>query len=358
MSSDNVSSSVASTNASTPAEAKKPSHVGKVANWADERLGLATAAKKNLRKVFPDHWSFMLGEIALWSFVVLLLTGVFLTLWFRPSMGEVEYSGTYDQLRGVPMSEAFASTLDISFEVRGGLLMRQMHHWAAMLFVASMMVHLLRVFFTGAFRKPRELNWVIGCLLLLLGTLEGFTGYSLPDDLLSGTGIRAADGFMKASPVIGTYMSFFLFGGEFPGDSIIPRLYTVHVLLIPGILLGPDRRAHAAARLPQAHPVARARPHRGERRRLPDAPRVRRQGRWLLLHRLRRHRAHGWPAVDQPGVEVRALRPVQGDRGLPARLVHGLARRRAADHARHRDAHLRAHDLVERHDPDPDPARS
>ena len=238
MSSDNVSSSVASTNGSTPAEAKKPSRVGKVANWADERLGLATAAKKNLRKVFPDHWSFMLGEIALWSFVVLLLTGVFLSLWFRPSMGEVEYMGTYDQLRGIPMSEAFASTLDISFEVRGGLLMRQMHHWSAMLFVASMMVHLLRVFFTGAFRKPRELNWVIGCLLLLLGTLEGFTGYSLPDDLLSGTGIRAADGFMKASPVIGTYMSFFLFGGEFPGDSIIPRLYTVHVLLIPGILLG------------------------------------------------------------------------------------------------------------------------
>src|SRR5690349_24527796 len=117
MSSDNVSSSVASTNGSTPAEASKPSRVGKVANWADERLGLATAAKKNLRKVFPDHWSFMLGEIALWSFVVLLLTGVFLTLWFRPSMGEVEYSGTYDQLRGVPMSEAFASTLDISFEV-------------------------------------------------------------------------------------------------------------------------------------------------------------------------------------------------------------------------------------------------
>jgi ubiquinol-cytochrome c reductase cytochrome b subunit len=130
-----------------------------------------------------------------------------------------------------------ASTIHISFDVRGGLLMRQMHHWAAMIFIAAMMIHLLRVYFTGAFRKPRELNWVIGCLLLLLGTLEGFTGYSLPDDLLSGTGIRAADGFMKSMPVIGSYMSFFLFGGEFPGESIIPRLYTVHVLLIPGILL-------------------------------------------------------------------------------------------------------------------------
>ena len=228
---------VASTNATTPATPSKPSKAGAAATWADERLGLASLAKKNLRKVFPDHWSFMLGEIALWSFVVLLLTGVFLTLWFNPSMGEITYAGSYQPLRGVHMSEAMASTLDISFDVRGGLLMRQMHHWAAMLFVASMMIHLLRVWFTGAFRKPRELNWGIGSLLLILGTLEGFTGYSLPDDLLSGTGVRAADGFIKASPVVGTYMSFLLFGGEFPGESIIPRLYIVHVLLIPGLLL-------------------------------------------------------------------------------------------------------------------------
>ena len=230
-------SKVATTNGSTAATAKKPSKLGGVANWADERLGLSTAMKKNLRKVFPDHWSFMLGEIALWSFVVLLLTGVFLTLWFKPSMAEIEYAGSYAQLRGIHMSEAYASSLELSFDVRGGLLMRQMHHWAAMIFIASMMIHLLRVFFTGAYRKPREINWVIGCLLLILGTLEGFTGYSLPDDLLSGTGIRAADGFMKSMPVVGTYMSFFLFGGEFPGDDIIPRLFTIHILLIPGLLL-------------------------------------------------------------------------------------------------------------------------
>jgi ubiquinol-cytochrome c reductase cytochrome b subunit len=230
-------SKVASTNATTAATAGKPSKAGVVANWADERLGLGTSMKKQLRKVFPDHWSFMLGEIALWSFVVLLLTGVFLTLWFTPSMGEVTYEGSYDPLRGVHMSESMASTLRLSFDVRGGLLMRQMHHWAAMLFIGAMMIHLLRVAFTGAFRKPRELNWVIGCLLLLLGTLEGFTGYSLPDDLLSGTGVRAADGFMKATPVVGSYMSFFIFGGEFPGESVIPRFYVAHVLLIPGLLL-------------------------------------------------------------------------------------------------------------------------
>src|SRR6188472_2018223 len=230
-------SKVATTNATTPAKASKSNPVGAAGNWADERLGLAAMGKKNLRKVFPDHWSFMLGEIALWSFVILLLTGVFLTLWFVPSMGEVTYNGSYNPLRGIEMSEAFASTLEISFDVRGGLLMRQMHHWAAMIFIAAMMIHLLRVYLTGAFRKPREINWVIGCTLLLLGTIEGFTGYSLPDDLLSGTGVRAADGFVKASPVVGTYMSFFLFGGEFPGDSIIPRLFTIHVLLIPGLLL-------------------------------------------------------------------------------------------------------------------------
>jgi ubiquinol-cytochrome c reductase cytochrome b subunit len=145
-------STIAKTNGSTAAKAGKPSKAGAAATWADDRLGLAGLAKKNLRKVFPDHWSFMLGEIALWSFVVLLLTGVFLTLWFRPSMVEIMYDGSYDQLRGIHMSEAYASSLNISFDVRGGLLMRQIHHWAAMIFVASMMIHLLRVYFTGAFR--------------------------------------------------------------------------------------------------------------------------------------------------------------------------------------------------------------
>jgi ubiquinol-cytochrome c reductase cytochrome b subunit len=231
-------SQVANSNGTAAATVAPTTVTGKVADWADQRLGLAAMGKKNLRKIFPDHWSFMLGEVALWSFVVLLVTGVLLTLWFNPSMGEVEYKGSYIPLKGIPVSEAFNSALKISFDVRGGLLLRQMHHWAAMLFIAAMMVHLLRVFFTGAHRKPREINWVIGSTLLLMGTLEGFTGYSLPDDLLSGTGLRAAEGFMQAIPVVGTYMSFFLFGGEFPGDQIIPRMYTIHILLIPGLLLG------------------------------------------------------------------------------------------------------------------------
>jgi ubiquinol-cytochrome c reductase cytochrome b subunit len=230
--------SATSTNGTKAATPNKPNKAAGAATWADDRLGLAKTNKlMPLRKVFPDHWSFMLGEIALWSFVILLLTGVFLTLWFKPSMGEVAYQGSYDQLRGIQMSEAYASTLNISFDVRAGLLMRQMHHWAAMLFIAAMLVHMMRTFLTGAFRKPRELNWMIGGLLLLLGILEGFAGYSLPDDLLSGTGLRIADGLVKATPVLGSYMSFFMFGGEFPGDLIIPRLYIAHVLLIPGLLL-------------------------------------------------------------------------------------------------------------------------
>jgi ubiquinol-cytochrome c reductase cytochrome b subunit len=208
------------------------------AKWADERLGIASLSRPFIRKVFPDHWSFLLGEIALYSFIILLVTGVFLTIWYKPSMAEIDYQGTYQLLRGVTMSESYASTLALSFDIRGGLLVRQMHHWAAALFLAAMLAHSLRVFFTGAFRKPREINWVIGVGMLLMGLIEGFAGYSLPDDLLSGTGLRFVDGLVRAIPLIGTWAEFFTFGGEFPGSLIVSRLYMVHILLLPGILLG------------------------------------------------------------------------------------------------------------------------
>ena len=210
----------------------------RLADWADGRLGLYALAKANMRKVFPDHWSFMLGEVCLYSFIILILTGVYLTLFFEPSGVEVIYNGSYTPLNGISMTRAYESTLDISFDVRGGLLIRQIHHWSALVFVTGMLVHMMRVFFTGAFRKPRELNWVFGWTLLFLGILTGLTGYSLPDDLLSGTGIRFADGAILATPIVGTYLSFFLFGGEFPGHDIIPRLFPIHVLVLPGIMLG------------------------------------------------------------------------------------------------------------------------
>ena len=210
---------------------------GTVANYVDERTGAAKWMRKNLQKVFPDHWSFMLGEIALYSFVILLLSGTFLSFWFDPSMQHVKYEGSYQPLKDVEMSAAYASALHISFDVRGGLLMRQIHHWAALIFMAAIVVHLMRVFFTGAFRKPREFNWILGIALLTLGIVEGFLGYSLPDDLLSGTGVRIAHAIIQSIPVVGTYLSFFAFGGAFPGYVFIPRIYIVHVLLIPGIFL-------------------------------------------------------------------------------------------------------------------------
>ncbi|MDF2562862.1 MAG: qcrB [Microbacterium sp.] len=211
--------------------------VGAAANYLDERTSLSGLVKELGRKIFPDHWSFMLGEIALWAFVVVLLSGTFLTFFFQASMVETHYYGAYAPMRGIEMSAALESSLHISFDVRGGLLVRQIHHWAALVFVAGIGVHMLRVFFTGAFRKPRELNWVIGFILFILAMAEGFTGYSLPDDLLSGNGLRIIDGMVKGIPIAGTWISFLLFGGEFPGTDIVGRLYTLHILLLPAILV-------------------------------------------------------------------------------------------------------------------------
>jgi ubiquinol-cytochrome c reductase cytochrome b subunit len=207
------------------------------ANYIEDRTSLSGFVKELGRKIFPDHWSFMLGEVALYSFVVILLSGTFLTFFFQASMAPVVYEGSYPTLKGVEMSAAMASTLDISFDVRGGLLMRQVHHWAALLFVASIGLHMLRVFFTGAFRKPREINWVVGFVLFVLAMGEGFTGYSLPDDLLSGNGLRIIDGMVKGIPIVGTWISYLLFGGEFPGEAIVGRLYTLHILLLPALLV-------------------------------------------------------------------------------------------------------------------------
>ncbi|MGF2947734.1 cytochrome bc1 complex cytochrome b subunit [Microbacterium alcoholitolerans] len=212
--------------------------IGATANYIDERTSLSGLVKELGRKIFPDHWSFMLGEIALWSFVAVFLSGTFLTFFFQASMVPTHYTGAYAPMRGVEMSAAFESALNISWDVRGGLLVRQIHHWAALVFIAGIGIHMLRVFFTGAFRKPRELNWVIGYVLFILALAEGFTGYSLPDDLLSGNGLRIIDGMIKGIPLIGTWTSFLLFGGEFPGTDIVGRLYTLHILLLPLILIG------------------------------------------------------------------------------------------------------------------------
>ncbi|MCF6508359.1 cytochrome bc complex cytochrome b subunit [Blastococcus sp. MG754426] len=211
--------------------------LGKAGLEIDDRLVVAGPLRRTLNKVFPDHWSFLLGEIALYCFIILLLSGTYLTFFYQASMTEVTYDGSYDPLRGIDMSIAYASTLDLSFDVRGGLFMRQLHHWAALMFVAAIVVHLLRIFFTGAFRRPRESNWLIGVVILILALLEGFSGYSLPDDLLSGTGLRIMSAIILAIPVVGTWVHWAVFGGDYIGELIIGRLYIAHVLLIPAILL-------------------------------------------------------------------------------------------------------------------------
>ncbi|MBB1041010.1 MULTISPECIES: cytochrome bc complex cytochrome b subunit [unclassified Dietzia] len=211
--------------------------IAAVGNALDSRYTMAKGMRRQINKVFPTHWSFLLGEIALYSFVILLISGVYLTLFFDPSMSKVIYQGAYAPLNGIEISRAYETALNISFEVRGGLFVRQIHHWAALLFVASMVVHMIRIFFTGAFRRPREANWVIGCVLLLLGIVEGFLGYGLPDDVLSGTGLRITSGIIVGLPVIGTWMHWMIFGGDFPGDLMIPRFYVLHVLIIPAIIL-------------------------------------------------------------------------------------------------------------------------
>jgi ubiquinol-cytochrome c reductase cytochrome b subunit len=210
----------------------------RAARWVDDRLGASSFTRSALNKVFPDHWSFMLGEIALYCFIILVLTGTFLTFFFDASLGQTTYTGSYEPLQGVEVSEAFRSVLDISFEVRAGLVMRQIHHWAALMFIAAIVAHLVRIFFTGAFRRPREINWMIGVTLLLLAIFNGFTGYSLPDDLLSGTGLRIAYSVALSVPVVGTWIAFLVFGGEFPADQIIGRLLAIHIMIVPALIAG------------------------------------------------------------------------------------------------------------------------
>jgi ubiquinol-cytochrome c reductase cytochrome b subunit len=243
--------------------ARRPGVVYRLGHWADERIGAAQFARTALDKIFPDHWSFMLGEIAMYCLVVLILTGVYLTFFFSPSAHEVVYHGSYGPLRGVKMSEAYHSTIRLSFDIRAGLVFRQIHHWAALIFIAAIVTHLCRIFFTGAFRRPRELNWIVGVSLLLLAIANGFTGYSLPDDLLSGTGLRIAYSIVLGIPFLGTWLAFLFFGGEFPAAALEPRLFVLHILLVPALIIA-LLTAHLAILWRQKHTQFRG-PGRTER---------------------------------------------------------------------------------------------
>ena len=209
------------------------------AGWLDENLGGGSKLLRDeLRHIFPDSWAFFLGEIALYCFILLVVTGIYLALFFHASQAEVVYQGSYQPLVGVPISDAYSSVLDLSFDVRAGLLVRQVHHWAALVFVGALMIHLLRMLFTGAYRRPRRINWVVGLSLLFLVGFNGLMGYSLPDDLLSGTGLRVAYSITESIPFLGPTMASLLFGGQFPTSGIIARIYPVHIFLLPAGIAG------------------------------------------------------------------------------------------------------------------------
>jgi len=206
--------------------------------FVDERLGAGSFARRALRYVFPEHWSFLLGEVALYSFVFLILSGTYLALFFSPDVDSRHaYAGPFSELSGLDVTPAYDSTLRISSTVPAGLLMRQAHHWAALVFMVAMVVHLVRTFFTGAFRKPREAIWMLGVLLLGAGIFEGFAGYSLPDDLLSGMGLAIAYGVALSLPVLGGSIGALAWDGEYPGSGVIEsRLYILHVFVVPAVM--------------------------------------------------------------------------------------------------------------------------
>ncbi|HET9076740.1 MAG TPA: cytochrome bc complex cytochrome b subunit [Acidimicrobiales bacterium] len=204
----------------------------------DERLGSQHFLKTALDHIFPDNWSFMLGEAAMYCFIILVLTGVWLTFFFDPSDTTVVYQGSYLPLHGESMNSAYQSVVHISMDVRAGLLIRQVHHWAADLFIAVIICHQARIFFTGAFRKPREINWLIGVTLLLLSIFNGFTGYSLPGDLMSGLGLRIGYSIAESIPLLGGWTAYLFFGGQFPSNELTHRLFVLHVFVVPLLIMG------------------------------------------------------------------------------------------------------------------------
>ena len=296
------------------------------ARWVGRNVGGSRVLREELRHIFPDHWSFFFGEIALYCFLILIVTGVFMALFFSASSAEVVYNGSYEPLKGVVMSDAYRSTVNLSLDVRAGLLVRQVHHWAALVFAAALGLHLFRMFFTGAYRRPRMINWMVGLILFVLVVLNGIFGYSLPDDLLSGTGLRIAYSITESIPLVGPWLASLMFGGAFPSEALIPRIYPVHIFLVPGAI-GGLLGVHLGVLWLQRH-TQFAGPGRDERTVLgtPPRSRVRAAHRRLLAHRRRGARRARRLLPDQPGVGVRPLQALGRDHAGSARLVHRLAR--------------------------------
>jgi ubiquinol-cytochrome c reductase cytochrome b subunit len=234
--------------------------------FVDQRTGTAPFLRKSLRYLFPDHWSFLLGEVALYAFIVLVGTGIYLTFFYEDSTARVVYHGPYVPLQGHEMTHAYRSVLDLSTTVKAGLLIRQTHHWAANVFIAAIVLHLMRVFFTGAYRKPRELTYWIGVTMLTAALLEGYLGYSLADDLLSGMGLAIGYAVAMSIPFVGANLAALIWDGPFPGShAFFPRMYIVHVLVIP-VLIGTLLAVHLALVALKHHTQFRQGPRESERK--------------------------------------------------------------------------------------------
>jgi ubiquinol-cytochrome c reductase cytochrome b subunit len=237
----------------------------KTVRYLDRRSGAAPLVRKTLRYLFPDHWSFLLGEVALYAFIVLVATGIYLTFFFIPSTADTVYHGPYVPLQGQHMTEAYRSVVNISFSVKAGLLIRQTHHWAANVFIAAVVLHMLRVFFTGAFRKPRDLTYFLGVTMLFISLLEGYLGYSLADDLLSGMGLAIGYSAALSIPFVGANLAALIWHGPFPGDHTFwSRMYVGHVLLLP-IVIGTMLGAHLLLVASRHHTQFRRRRQETER---------------------------------------------------------------------------------------------
>ena len=211
------------------------SRADRLYDWFDTRLDLADG-QTFLGKAFPAEDSFLLGEVAIFCFLFLVLSGVFLGFFYEPSTSDVEYDGSVAEFQGEEMPEAFVSVLHITYTVPFGMFIRRLHHWAAHLFVASIGLHMLRVFFTGAYRNPRELNWVVGTGLAVLAMGAAYTGYALPFDEFAATATSIGYNLTVSVPLVGDFFGEIIFGGEFPTSATIPRLYFLHVLIIPAAI--------------------------------------------------------------------------------------------------------------------------
>lgn len=210
--------------------------IKRAGGWLDTRLHLAKFARSAMDHVFPDHWSFLLGEIALYAFIILVITGAYLAMFFNGSSAQIVYNGSYHALDGVKMTAAYSSAIQLSFDVPAGLLVRQMHHWAALIFLVAILAHAARIFFTGAYRRPREINWIIGLTLLILAIVNGYLGYSIIGDLLSGVGMRIGYAIFLSIPVIGPWLCYVVLGGNIPSASTIPRFYSFHIFVVPALI--------------------------------------------------------------------------------------------------------------------------